>query len=402
MTSTELNEQRLGLVAQMRTMHDKLNAEGRDFTPEEQEKYTKMREDEKRLVARRDDAVHLEQAEKELAAPTTKPNRPSATAGTETPEDMRKTPEYLKAYRALMSKGPVNLTPEFRATLQKAVPTQGGYLVPIDFETAIVKKMYDSNLMRQLATVTRTTSQVNIPMEANLPTFGWIAELGTFPGTDLTVGQNILSAYKLGGIVTISEELLEDAFLDLSAYIADRSALAAGFAEEAAFILGDGNQKPTGWVTTATAAGSASVNTTSASPTTTSSVDMFPLMYAVARPYRKNGKFIVADTVLQKLRTEKSTTGSYIWQAALTADAPDVYLGKPIYTSDFLAPYAAGSVSAAFGDFSYYQIVDRVGWSMQRLDELYAGNGQVGFRMWERTDGKLLRPEAISVQTTHA
>ena len=55
-----------------------------------------------------------------------------------------------------------------------------------------------------------------------------------------------------------------------------------------------------------------------------------------------------------------------------------------------------------FGDFSYYTIVDRVGWSMQKLDQLFALNGQVGYRMWERTDGQLLRPEAIQALTTHA
>jgi HK97 family phage major capsid protein len=398
MTSQELNEQRLGLVAQMRAMHDKVTEEKRPgFNAEEQEKYDRMRSDEKAIVARRDELVHIEAAEKELGTPRRGESKPNINAAA-TPEEKRATPEYMNAFKAFLGNHG-QATPEIRATLQKAVTTQGGYLVPIEFETQIVGKMYDANLMRQLATVTRTTSQVNIPMEGNLPTFAWIDELGTYSQTDLTVAQNILGAWKLGGIVTVSEELLQDSFVDLPAYISGRAALAAGFTEESAYILGDGVKKPTGWVTTATAS---STNYTSASNSAVTSIDMFNLYTSVSRPYRKNGSYIVADTVLQKLRQEKATTGQYLWQPSLQANAPDVYLGKPIYTSDFLATFAAGSVSAAFGDFSYYQIVDRVGWSMQRLEELYAGNGQVGFRMWERTDGKLLRPEAVSLMITHA
>ncbi len=392
-----LNEQlleRKSIIAQQREMNDKALAEKRDFTAEEQAKYDRMEADANAIKARVDRQVRLDEADKDNAH-ATEPVRAAIDGGNKVIE-ARATPEYKNAFVAMARHGESSLPLNIKATLQKAVDTQGGYLVPIEFETKIVLKLYDANIMRQLGTVIRTTSQVNIPMEGNLPTFGWIDELGAYPATDATVAQNILSAYKLGGIVTASEELLDDAFLDVGDYIAGRSSLSAGFSEEAAYIAGDGNKKPTGWLTTVTQ------TSTTAANNAVVSADIFGLMYGVQRPYRKNGSFIFADTVMLSLRKERATTGQYIWQPSLIAGAPDTLLGKPVYTSDFLAALAPGSVSGAFGDFSYYQIVDRIGWSMQRLNELYAANGQIGFRMWERTDGKLLRPEAIATLTTHA
>lgn len=396
-TPQELNEQRLGIIAKQEALNNKVIAEGREFTSEEDDQYKRMDADQKALKAKALRLVEIETAQKELADPTRAAAKPNVE-GEKLDKPFQASAEYKQAFNALLANRGV-ATPQIQATLEKAVNTQGGYLIPIDYETTIIDKLYDANIMRQLGTVTRTSSNAAIPMEGNLPTFSWIDELGNYGLTDATFSQNLLNAWKLGGIMTISEELLMDAFLNIEDYIAGRAAISAGFAEESAFTIGDGNKKPTGWVTTVSTAGTTK---TSLANNTASSVDMFALMYSVARPYRKNGSFIVADTLLQQLRQEKATTGQYLWQAALTADAPDVYLGKPIYTSDFLAPFAPGSVSAGFGDFSYYQIVDRVGWSIQKLNELYAGTGMVGYRMWERTDGKLLRPEAVNILTTHA
>ena len=385
------------IIAQQREMNDKVHAEGRDFTPEENEKYIKMETEANAIKATVDRHLKLEAAAKD-----NKHEEKGIRAGVEgaAPEiQARDTPEYRKAFMAAMRHGEGSVSQEIKATLQKAVNSQGGYLVPIEFETKIVEKMYNANLMRQLGTVIRTTSQVNIPMEANLPTFGWIDELGAYPATDATVGQNVLKAWKLGGIITASEELLDDAFVDIPNYIASRSALSAGFAEEAAYIAGDGTLKPTGVLTTVLASGT---TVTSAAPTVVGTADIFKLYYGLSRAYRQNASFVFADTAMLSLRQEKATTGQYIWQPGLSAGAPDTLLGKPVYTSDFLAAVAATAVSGMFGDFSYYQIVDRVGWSMQRLNELYAANGQIGFRMHERTDGKLLRPEAVVTLTQHA
>lgn len=398
----DLNEQlveRKKIIDEMRAMNEKAIKENRDFDATEKDKYEKLEAAQASIKARVDRAMQLDQAAKDNEH---KPEgvRAGVDAQGKTLSP-RETPEYRSAFVAWAKHGDAGTPLQIKAVLEKAVNSQGGYLVPIEFETKIVQKMYNANIMRQLGTVIRTTSQVNIPMEGNLPTFGWIDELGTFPTTNPTVGQAVLKAWKLGGIITVSEELMDDAFIDIGDYIAGRSALAAGFAEESAYIGGDGTLKPTGWLTTIAGSGTNGAVTSSA-PTTVLSGDLINLYYSVPRAYRKNGSFIVADSAIKSLRSEKATTGQYLWAPSLTAGAPDTFLAKPIFTSDYLTAVAAGTVSAAFGDFSYYQIVDRVGWSMQRLNELYAATGQIGFRMWERTDGILIRPEAVNVLTQHA
>lgn len=397
----ELMSERRNVVAQQREMNDKLYKDGkpnRDFTAEEQAKFDAMNADVTRLTA----AIQREKSIGESEDLFAQRQDDAIRAALENPssaEGLRATSAYKSAFRAMLENRGV-VPSEFRATLQKAVSTQGGYLVPIEYETKIVKKLYDANIMRQLGTVTRTTSQVDIPIEGNLPTFSWISELGTYGTTDLTVGQVVLGAYKLGGVVTISEELIADAFLDIGDYVADRSGLSAGFSEEAAYVVGDGNGKPTGVLTTIAASG---VTQTSAVSGKVSTDDLLTLFYGLPRPFRKNASYVVADSVIASISSQKaSTAGTYLWQPSLTLGAPDLYHGKPIYTSDFLAAVAAGSVSALFGDFSYYQIVDRVGWSMQLLDQLFALNGQIGYKMWERTDAKLLLPQSIQSLTTHA
>ena len=227
----EMLNERKNIIAQQREMNDGLTKDGktRAFTAEEQGKYDLMATDVANLTASIQRERAMEHSEAAVAHQADKSVQ-AALENPSSPEGQRATPDYKKAYLAMLRNGGV-VPSEFRATLQKAISTQGGYLVPIEFETKILLKLYDANIMRQLATVIRTTSQVDIPMEGNLPTFGWIAELGTYGATDLTVGQKILSAYKLGGVVTISEELLQDAFIDVEDYVAGRSGLSAGFAE---------------------------------------------------------------------------------------------------------------------------------------------------------------------------
>jgi HK97 family phage major capsid protein len=95
------------------------------------------------------------------------------------------------------------------------------------------------------------------------------------------------------------------------------------------------------------------------------------------------------------IRKLKDNNGQYIWQPSVTEGTPDRILGRPIYTSSFMPTMAAGAKAVAFGDFSYYWIADRQSRTFQRLNEVYAINGQVGFIATQRVDGKLILPEAV-------
>ena len=103
---------------------------------------------------------------------------------------------------------------------------------------------------------------------------------------------------------------------------------------------------------------------------------------------------LIAAT-LALIRKLKDSNGQYLWQPALKDGEHDTILGKRYYTSAYMPEATAGNKAIAFGDFSYYWIGDRQGITFQRLNELFAGNGQVGFLAFKRVDGKLILPEAI-------
>jgi HK97 family phage major capsid protein len=391
--ANEKLQQRGVLIKQMREMNDLVITEKRDFTSEEKEKYDKMEKESDAIKAQVDRHVAIEAAAKDNA------HRDDAIRPNIENEDGKKNPratkEYKQNYGQWMLYGartPLDVT----NSLTKATGTQAGYLVPTDYETEIRKKVYPLNVMRLLASVVQLDSDRVIPMEGSLPTFGWIDELGTYPQTDLTVGRATLSAYKLGGILKASEELLADSFTDIGAYIGDRSKVSIAQAEEAAFISGDGNKKPTGVVTSVTG------GTTTASPTAPTADEVIDLIYALPTQYRVNATLLSSDGWVKLVRKLKDTTGQYLWQPSLQLGVPDRIYGVPYRVSNFILAPAATVVAALYGDFSYYQIVDRSGFEMQRLNELYAESGQIGFKINERVDGKLLNTDAIVKQTMHA
>ena len=121
------------------------------------------------------------------------------------------------------------------------------------------------------------------------------------------------------------------------------------------------------------------------------------LFYSLKAPYRKNAIWILNDATVKAIRKLKNGSGDYLWQPALKdGDVPTI-LGRPYFTSQFAPTIEAGAKVMAFGDFSYYWIGDRQGISFKRLNELYAGNGQIGFLASKRLDGKLVLSEAVKV-----
>ena len=184
---------------------------------------------------------------------------------------------------------------------------------------------------------------------------------------------------------------MNDSFFDMESYVSSAFARRFARAEETAFINGDGNSKPTGVVQSAQAAVSAAAGQT-ASITADDLIDLF---YGLRRVYRNNGTFLLADSTAKAIRKLTDSNGQYLWQPSLSAAQPDRILNRPVVVSDDVPEMAASAKSILFGDFKHYWIADRQGRTMQRLNELYAGNGQVGFRMYQRVDGKLIRDDAV-------
>jgi HK97 family phage major capsid protein len=284
---------------------------------------------------------------------------------------------------------------EVRNALQIGQDSEGGYLVPDEFERTLVEALNEENIFRQLAKVISTSSgDKKIPVSTSKGNASWVEEEGLIPESDDTFGQVSIGAFKLATIIKVSEELLNDSAFNLEQYIAKEFARRIGAKEEEAFFSGDGTGKPTGILA---AAGGGEVGVTAASATAITLDEVMDLFYSLKSPYRKRATFLMHDSTVKAVRKLKDGSGQYLWQPSITAGTPDTILNVPVRTSADMPAIAAGAKSIAIGDFSYYWVADRQGRAFKRLNELYAATGQIGFMASQRVDGKLVLPEAIKV-----
>lgn len=270
--------------------------------------------------------------------------------------------------------------------LQEGVDSDGGYLVPEEYDRRLIDVLDEENIMRTLGTRITTSGEHKINIAATKPAASWIEEGGQLTFGDATFDQIILDAYKLHVAIKVTEELLYDNAFGLENYIITQFGKALANAEEDAFLNGDGNGKPTGLFHASKGGNLANTIEKIASD------DLISLVYALKRPYRKRASFILNDKTLSSIRTLKDNNGAYIWQPSYQAGEPDRLLGYALHTSAY-----APTDAISFGDYSYYNIGDRGTRSFAELKELFAGNGMIGYVAKERVDGKLVLPEAVQI-----
>ena len=284
--------------------------------------------------------------------------------------------------------------PVLHNVLSTSPDVDGGYLVPEEFENQIVTGLEETNVIRSIAKVITTSAERKIPIAATHSIAQWTLENAAYTESNPTFDQKTVDSFKLTDLVKVSVELLQDSYFDLEAYIVQEFARAFGAAEEEAFCIGTGTGQPTG-IFNATNGGH--VGVTAGSATAITLDNLLDLIYALKAPYRKNAKFLMKDTTVSAIRKLKDNNGAYLWQPSVQAGQPDKLLGYDLYTSPYVPEPAAGALPVAFGDFYNYWIADRTGRTVQKLIELYAGNGQVGFIATERVDGKVILPEGIQL-----
>ena len=356
--------------------------------------YTKMENDILALGKEISRLEKLEEMDRELSKPVNTP----ITAKPETNKVDQKTGKASKNYNDAFWKQARNggyMNIEVKNALEEGVDSEGGYLVPDEFEHTLIDALTEENIFRKNAHVFTTSSGSHkIPIVATKGTASWIDEEGAVPESDDSFGQVSIEAHKVGTLIKVSEELLNDSAFNLEAYFTTEFARRINDKEEDAFFNGNGTGKPTGIFN---ATGGAQTGVTTGSSTTITADEIIDLFYSLKAPYRKKAIWVLNDTTVTIIRKLKDGTGNYLWQPSLTAGSPDTILGRPVYTSQFVPEVAAGNKTVAFGDFSYYWIGDRQGITFRRLNEKYADTCQVGFLATKRLDGKLVLPEAIKV-----
>ena len=326
----------------------------------------------------------------ELAKATSTPitNKPNAQVAGET-KTGRATDEYKRAFWNNMRN---RNSYEIQNALSIGTDSEGGYLVPDEYEKKLVEALEDEVFFRSLATVIKTSSgDRKIPIVTSKGEAAWIDEGGQFPESDDSFGQTSIGAHKLATMIKVSDELLNDSVFNIEQYISKEFGRRIGTKEEEAFFIGDGTGKPIGIFNKT---GGAETGVTAASTGITFD-DVMDLYYSLRAPYRNKATWILNDSTVKAIRKLKDGNGNYIWQPSVREGEPDRILNRPYRTSIYVPELAAGNRVMAFGDYSYYWIADRQGRSFKRLNELFATTGQVGFLTSERVDGKLILSEAV-------
>lgn len=283
-----------------------------------------------------------------------------------------------------------------RNAMSTTTTTEGGYTVPTEVATMVIDALKAYGGMRDVAEIITTEggNPWNFPTSDGTAETGEIvAENGAATAGDMTFGSVALNPFMYSSKkIALPWQLISDSAVDVVAFVVNRLATRLGRITNTHYTTGDGSSKPYGLM----ARTSAGKTGTTGQTLTVIYDDLVDLKHSVNRAYRKNAKFMMNDLSVAIVSKIKETTGRPIWEAGITAGAPDMLLGHAVVTNDDVAVMAANAKSIAFGDLSQYKIRDiKNSVIMRRFDDsAFALNGQVGFCGWMRTGGNLVDTSA--------
>lgn len=383
----ELQEKRAKIWKQAKDFLDERQAKSDILSAEDNATYERMEKDVVNLGKEIDRLNKQAAIDNELNQPTTNAIVGAPTLGKKSGAKDQYNQSFWNMMRGHVSANVMN-------ALKEGSDSDGGYLVPDEFENQLIQKLHQENVLRSISHVIQTSSgDHKIPVVASEGTASWLDEEAAYTESNSSFGQVTLGAHKLGTLIKVSDELLNDSAFDLTNYISTEFARRLGDAEEEAFLTGNGTGRPTGILNDSNGAKD---GVTAAAADAITFDELIDLFYSLKEPYRKNAVFLMNDSTVKAVRKLKDQNGQYIWQPSVQLGAPDMILNRPVYTSQYMPTLSAGNKIALFGDFSYYWIADRQGRTFKRLNELYAVNGQVGFLGSQRVDAKTILPEALT------
>jgi HK97 family phage major capsid protein len=306
--------------------------------------------------------------------------------------------EKRAAFFRYIREGRNGLNKEERALVED---TSGLYMMPEDLEAEIYRALPQLNVIRQLATVRPTVRDKVRRRSLTEVSVGWgKLETGTVvTESTMTPSQDYIYVEDMNGLTKIGKDELQDSDAALSAIIADSFARAIANAEAKAFTVGTGHtyNQPDGVTLDATII---STYTDLATADTAVPDDLLGIEYELPAQYLADASFVLHRKAEAMVRKAKNTYGPYLWQPSLMVGAPRTFDTYPIYNqNDMVYPASTNtnrSIVAVFGNWKAgYEIVDRLGVTVQRLDELYAEAGLIGFLVHFRVGGGVVRPDAF-------
>jgi len=289
------------------------------------------------------------------------------------------------------------------------VPADGGYAVPQEIDAVIDATLKNISPIRSIANVVRVGSAgYRKLVTQNGVTSGWASETATRPETATPTFNEIVPSFgELDANPAATQAMLDDAAFDVESWLAEEIATEFAKAEGAAFVNGDGINKPTGFLRSPTANSSdasRSFGTLQYVPSggasgfaaTNPQDRLIELVHALRAPYRQGASWVMNASTLATIRKFKTSDGAFIWQPGLAAGQPDMLLGYPVVEAEDMPDIAAGSLAVAFGNFrAGYLIAERTETSILR--DPYSNKPYVHFYATKRLGGAVTNSEAIKL-----
>ena len=287
------------------------------------------------------------------------------------------------------------------------VDADGGYLVPDETAAEIGRRLAHASPIRSIAGVRLVSSAVyKKPFAVTGPATGWVAETDVRPETaSPSLSELQFPTMELYAMPAATSTLLDDSAVDLDAWIAAEVENAFAEQESAAFINGDGVNKPKGlldytaveesswswgnlgYVATGEDAGFSS---TDASDT------LIETIYALKSGHRQSANWVMNRRTQAEIRKLKDADGNYLWQPPATIEQKAQLMGFPVVEAEDMPDISSGSLSIAFGDFARgYLIVDRAG--VRVLRDPYSAKPYVLFYTTKRVGGGVQDFDAIKL-----
>ena len=299
---------------------------------------------------------------------------------------------------------------EYNAAATRGSNPDGGYLVTDQMESTIDRVLGTVSAMRAISNVISITGgSYSLMVGQGGATSGWVGETGARPETNNPRLAKIeIPVHELYANPYATQTLLDDASVDIAAWLAGEVSIEFAEEEGAAFINGTGASQPRGLLSYDTvanaswawgklgyiASGKASTFDTDAGNNGTEK--LISLTHALKQGLRPNARFLLNTSTLETVRKFKDSQANYVWQPSIAAGMPSTLLGYEVTDDDNMPSIAANAFPIAFGDFRRgYQIVDRQG--VRVLRDPYTNKPYVSFYTTKRVGGGIRNFQAIKL-----
>lgn len=309
--------------------------------------------------------------------------------------------EYKRAFEGYLRKGlDAGLERLQTKALSVGSDPDGGYLVTPSMTQKIIQAVFETSPMRELASVeTISTDSLDIIDDHNDVSSGWTSETASISETNTAqIAKRNIPTFALYAQPKATQKLIDDAAIDIEAWLAEKIADNFSRKENTAFISGDGVSQPRGILSYTAGTTWGTIEQVASGTSATITPDgLIKIYYALKDTYSKNATFLMNRTSVQAVRLLKeATTNQYLWQPGLTLGQPDTLMGVPVAMATDMPVAAANSLSVAVGDFkSAYQIVDRQG--IQVLRDPFTEKPYVKFYTTKRVGGDVINFDAIKL-----